>query len=60
MSTLDFDAIPAYMVDNIARDTLRAVKRTMKTPEGRALLDRKVEERKRKEGMKSGLVADPV
>jgi hypothetical protein len=49
MSTLDFDAIPDWMASNIARDTLRAVKRTMQTPEGRALLEKKIDERKKKE-----------
>lgn len=60
MSTLNYDTIPDWVASNIARDTLRAVKRTMQTPEGRAMLDRKVEERKRKEEMKSGLIADSV
>lgn len=52
MSTLDFDAIPDWMASNIARDTLRAVKRTMQTPEGRALLEKKIEDRKKKEANK--------
>lgn len=58
MSTLDFDAIPDWMASNIARDTLRAVKRTMQTPEGRAMLDRKIAEKK--EAKKNGLVPDAV
>lgn len=49
MATLNLDAIPDWMAESIARDTLRAVKRTMQTPEGRALLERKIEEEKKKE-----------
>lgn len=60
MSTLNLNAIPDWMADNIARDTLRAVKRTMQTPEGLAQLERKVKERKEKEAKKNGLVPDPV
>ena len=60
MSTLNLNAIPDWMADNMARDTLRAVKRTMQTPEGLALLERKIEEKKQKEAKKNGLVPDIV
>lgn len=54
MSTFDFDAIPEWMARNIGRDALRGVKRTMQSPEGLAMLDRKVAEKK--EAQKNGIV----
>ena len=52
MSTINFDAIPAYTREYLADATLRAVRETLSTPEGRALIARKTEERKRKEAEK--------
>ena len=49
MGTLNFEAIPKYIAEDLAIATLQAVKQTMQTPEGRELLERRTKERKEKE-----------
>ena len=47
--TIDYDSIPQYKVDYLARETLRIVKEAYADPVQREYLERRIRERKERE-----------
>lgn len=46
--TINFEAVPEYVRDNLAGATVKAVKAFIATPGGKEFLERRVEERKKR------------